>query len=255
MRQRVRSEVGTGASDVAAHRSKARTKGASGMLTRRLFPACVQVAEMNPCEADPSRLHPAEQRQIERAAPGRRGEYSAGRLLARSLLDSLGVAAAPLLNRPDRAPAWPAGFVGSISHCPTLCAVVVASRGDICAIGVDVEPAVALDADVEPLVLTARDRDSIAQLPLRIRAIGARLVFSAKEAFYKALYPATGVFLDFTQAWVTFATEQSFVVTTTAPLQRSPALSRSMVGRYCIDGSHLMTGIFTRAHRSSAPHA
>ena len=33
---------------------------------------------------------------------------------------------------------------------------------------VDVEPAVALDADVEPLVLTARDRDSIAQLPLQI---------------------------------------------------------------------------------------
>jgi 4'-phosphopantetheinyl transferase EntD len=224
------------------------------MLTSRLFPACVRVAEMNPCEADPSRLHPAEQRQIDRAAPARRGEYSAGRLLARSLLDSLGAAPAPLLNGPDRAPAWPAGFVGSISHCPTLCAVVVASRWDICAIGVDVEPAVALDADVEPLVLTARDRDSIAQLPLRIRVIGARLVFSAKEAFYKALYPTTGVFLDFTQAWVTFVKEQSFIVTTTAPLQRGPALSSSMVGRYCIDGPHLMTGIFTRAHRSSAQH-
>jgi len=224
------------------------------MLTTRLFPACVRVAEMNPCEADPSRLHPAEQRQIDRAAPARRGEYSAGRLLARSLLDSLGAAPAPLLNGPDRAPAWPAGFVGSISHCPTLCAVVVASRWDICAIGVDVEPAVALDSDVESLVLTARDRDSIAQLPLQIRALGARLVFSAKEAFYKALYPTTGVFLDFTQAWVTFVTEQSFIVTTTAPLQRGPALPGSMVGRYCIDGAHLMTAVFTRADRSSAPH-
>jgi len=224
------------------------------MLTSRLFPACVRVAEMNPCEADPSRLHPAEQRQIDRAAPARQGEYSAGRLLARSLLDSLGAAPAPLLNGRDRAPAWPAGFVGSISHCSTLCAVVVASSWDISAIGVDVEPAVALDADVEPLVLTARDRDSIAQLPLQIRTIGARLVFSAKEAFYKAVNPTTGVFLDFTQAWVTFPTEQSFIVTTTAPLQGSPALSSSMIGRYCIDGTHLTTGIFTRAHRSSAPH-
>jgi len=223
------------------------------MLTSRLFPACVRVAEMNPCEADPSRLHPAEQRQIDRAAPARRGEYSAGRLLARSLLDSLGAPAAPLLNRPDRAPAWPAGFVGSISHCTTLCAVVVASRWDICAIGVDVEPAVALDADVEPLVLTSRDRDSIAQLPLRIRAIGGRLVFSAKEAFYKALYPTTGAFLDFTQAWVTFDREESFIVATTAPLERGPALPSSMVGRYCIEGPHLMTGIFTPVHRSSGP--
>ena len=112
----------------------------------------------------------------------------------------------------------------------------------------------ALGADVESLVLTARDRDSIAQLPLRIRAMGGRLVFSAKEAFYKALYPTTGVFLDFTQAWVRFAAEESFIVATTAPFQRRPALSSSMVGRYCIEGPHLMTGIFTRADRSSAPH-
>jgi len=235
-------------------RYRALTLGEQGMPTSRLFPACVRVAEMNPFEADPSRLHPAEQRQIDRAVPGRRAEYSAGRLLARSLLDSLGASAAPLLSGPDRAPAWPAGFVGSISHCPTLCAVVVASRRDIGAIGVDVEPAVALDADVEPLVLTARDRDSIAQLPLRIRAIGGRLVFSAKEAFYKALYPTTGVFLDFTQTWVTFGTEESITVATSARLPRSPALSSSMVGRYCIEGPHLMTGIFTRANQSSTPH-
>jgi len=252
MRQPVRSENATGASAVAARRG-ARAKGTCGMLTSRLFPACVRFAEMDPSEADPSSLHPAEQRQIDRAAPGRRREYSAGRLLARSLLDSLGAAAAPLLNRPDRAPAWPAGFVGSISHCPTLCTVVVASRLDICAIGVDVEPAVALDADVEPLVLTSRDRDSIAQLPLRIRAIGGRLVFSAKEAFYKALYPTTGGFLDFTQAWVTFVTEENFIVATTPPLQRSRALPNSMIGRYCIEGPHLMTGIFRQAHRSGAP--
>src|SRR5580765_8375433 len=160
MRQRVCGEIGTGALVVVGHRCRARTKGTCGMLTSRLFPACVRVAEMDPSEADPSRLHPAEQRQIERAAPGRRREYSAGRLLARSLLDSLGAAAAPLLNGPDRAPAWPAGFVGSISHCPTLCAVVVAPTPDICAVGVDVEPAAALAADIEPLVLTARDRDS-----------------------------------------------------------------------------------------------
>ena len=224
------------------------------MLTSRLFPACVRFAEMDPSEADPSSLHPAEQRQIDRAAPGRRREYSAGRLLARSLLDSLGAAAAPLLNRPDRAPAWPAGFVGSISHCPTLCAVVVASRSDICAVGVDVEPAVALGTDVEPLVLTARDRDSIAQLPSRIRPLGGRLVLSAKEAFYKALYPTTGVFLDFTQAWVTFGAEESFIVATSAPLPRLPASSGPPVGRYCIEGPHLVTGMFMQADRSSAVH-
>ena len=106
-----------------------------------------------------------------------------------------------------------------------------------------------------PLVLTARDRDSIAQLPPPIRALGSRLVFSAKEAFYKALYPTTGVFLDFTQAWVTFATEESFTVATTEPLWRSPPLSGSLVGRYCIEGPHLMTGIFAPAHRSSTPPA
>ena len=130
---------------------------------------------------------------------------------------------------------------------PDFVAVVVAPTPDICAVGVDVEPAAALAADIEPLVLTARDRDSIAQLPPPIRALGSRLVFSAKEAFYKALYPTTGVFLDFTQAWVTFATEESFTVATTEPLWRSPPLSGSLVGRYCIEGPHLMTGIFAPA--------
>jgi 4'-phosphopantetheinyl transferase EntD len=219
------------------------------MLTRRLFPTCVRVAEMNPCEADPSRLHAAEQRQIDRAAPGRRREYSAGRLLARSLLDGFGAEPAPLLNRPDRAPAWPAGFVGSISHCPSLCTVVVASSRDICAIGVDVEPAMPLDAEVERLVLTARDRDSIAQLPPRLRSLGSRLAFSAKESFYKAVYPETGVFLDFAQAWVTFGTDESFVVATGAPLQRSPVPSGAMVGRHGVEGAHLMTGVFAAAAR------
>jgi 4'-phosphopantetheinyl transferase EntD len=171
--------------------------------------------------------------------------------LARSLLDSLGAASAPLLNGPDRAPAWPAGFVGSISHCQTLCVVVVASASDICAIGVDVEPAAALDADVEPLVLTARDRDSIARLPPRIRALGGRLVFSAKEAFYKAMFPTTGVFLDFTQAWVTFGAEGDFCVTTSAAWP-GPALSSPLVGRYGIEGPHLITGIHTQADRSRA---
>jgi len=231
------------------------TPGEQDMSTSRLlFPACVRVAEMNPSDAEPSRLHPAEQGQIDRAAPGRRREYAAGRLLAHSLLGSLGAAAAPLLNGPDRAPAWPAGYVGSISHCPTLCAVVVASGSDICAIGVDVEPALALGADIEPLVLTARDRHSIARLPPRIRPLGGRLVFSAKEAFYKALYPTTGVFLDFTQAWVTFGAEESFIVATSAPLPRLPASSGPPVGRYCIEGPHLVTGMFMQADRSSAVH-
>ena len=224
------------------------------MLIRPLLPSCVLVGEMDPLEADPLDLHPAELRQIERAVSRRRHEYSAGRLLARSLLNGLGVAQAPLLNRPNRTPAWSAGVVGSISHCATLCAVAVALESEIAAIGIDVELAEPLGVDVEPLVLTAIDRDSIARLPASVRILGSRLVFSAKEAIYKVLYPIGGMFIDFSDVYVEFGTNSSF---TAAAVTRSPrviTLLRSIHGRFRIDGPHLATTAFAlAAHAEGTP--
>ena len=167
-------------------------------ITRSLFAADVLVAEIDPRRVAPSTLLPAEAAQVARAAAKRRREFAAGRLLARRLLGRLGVPEAfELLAGEDRAPIWPAGVVGTISHTSSRAAVAVARAGDVLALGCDLEHDEPLDEGILRRVCDPREREWIASRPLAQRGRLAMLVFSAKEAAYKAQYPLTGKILEF----------------------------------------------------------
>ena len=82
----------------------------------------------------------------------------------------------------DRAPVWPDGVVGSITHAGNFAAAAVAWAADIAALGIDLEqiidPAAACDiADVcmvdEPALFKAADGRSFCEF--------CTFVFSAKE--------------------------------------------------------------------------
>src|SRR5215469_16812348 len=73
-------------------------------------------------------LRPAEAAIVARAVEKRRAEFATGRACAHAALDAWGAPDAPLLPGPDRAPLWPDGFVGSISHARGACAAVAAPR-------------------------------------------------------------------------------------------------------------------------------
>jgi 4'-phosphopantetheinyl transferase EntD len=60
----------------------------------------------------------------------------------------------------------------------------VAPVGHIASLGIDVEPAQALPDDIFALVATPADRTDAAD-----RHLAGRILFSAKEAVYKAVYP------------------------------------------------------------------
>ncbi|MCK6550892.1 4'-phosphopantetheinyl transferase superfamily protein [Myxococcota bacterium] len=143
-------------------------------------------------------LLPEEEALVARAVLKRRREVAAGRVLARRLLTELGAPRAPLMAGPDRAPLWPAGFSGSISHTDDVCVAAVAPVQERASIGVDVEHRRALTPQLESIVLTPREHAMIAagpgtsaitELPI--------LCFSAKEAVYKAQYPFTRTILEF----------------------------------------------------------
>jgi len=214
------------------------------MLFRPLLPPSVLLAEMDPGQADPADIHPEERSQVERAVESRRREYAAGRLLARALLSGIEAGGAPLTNGPDRAPVWPAGIVGSITHCTALCAVAVADAKTVAGIGIDVERAGPLPDNVVARILAPAEREAIARLPLPLRTIADRLVFSAKEAAYKALYPRTKEFLDFSDLHVELDRSGDpageFVVTPTRPMGLLPAPVR---GRYRVEGVLLATAV------------
>ncbi len=119
-----------------------------------LGPVTVRVGELS---ASVEAL-PLEEREISRGfAPKRQREFATGRTLARRALAAMGQPEVAIPIGPDRAPVWPEGVVGSISHTSTLCAVVLASRLDLRGLGVDLEHEDAADEETWSGILTASE--------------------------------------------------------------------------------------------------
>ncbi|MGL5858141.1 MAG: 4'-phosphopantetheinyl transferase family protein [Angustibacter sp.] len=152
-------------------------------------------------DAVPAPLFPIEERVVARAVERRRREYATGRRCVREALAQLGYATRPLLADEKRAPIWPDGVVGSITHCDGYRAAVVARSADLWTVGVDAEPHAPLPDGVLASVASAAER---VRLPDTGRVRFDRLLFSAKESVYKAWYPLTGRWLGFENAEVRF---------------------------------------------------
>jgi 4'-phosphopantetheinyl transferase EntD len=150
---------------------------------------------------DEDALREAEAASISSTNANVRRASGAARIVARGLLMRLGYPDAQVPKGAGGAPIWPAGVVGSLAHDEAVAVAAVGLRRDFASIGIDVEPAGALPADMLALVVTPRERRVIDDDPVR-----ARLLFAAKEAVYKAIYPLDGVFLEFGDIEVDLAT-------------------------------------------------
>ena len=149
-------------------------------------------------------LLPLERMLAPGASAERRAQLAAGRHCAHLALSCLdpSLARVPVLADPRGAPLWPAGTVGSISHCAGWTGAAVArSRGSrhgrgLRAIGLDAEPITPLPAGVLDVVASQAEREVVARLGGERPGIPwDTLLFSAKEATYKAWYPLTGILL------------------------------------------------------------
>ncbi|RZO58716.1 MAG: 4'-phosphopantetheinyl transferase superfamily protein [Sandaracinaceae bacterium] len=142
-------------------------------------------------------LTAAERAAVARASIKRQREFATARVLARAGLARLGIEGFELLNREDRAPIWPDGIAGSISHCDTRAFVAVADRAMVGTVGVDVEHR---DELARRLWRHTMLPEEIAWLDTRAEVERGRLalaLFSAKEALYKAQYPWSETFMGF----------------------------------------------------------
>lgn len=159
---------------------------------------------------DPSAyLLPDEAAQIGWAVESRMREFTTARTCARRALRILGLPALPILCGPKREPLWPPGVVGSITHCCGFRAAAVAMQRDIMAIGIDAEIHAPLPSGVLEQVCVDQERRWLAGASGSLH--WDRLLFSAKEAVYKAWFPLTGRWLGFEDAVVTFnPTERTF---------------------------------------------
>ncbi len=160
-------------------------------LIQALFPAGV-LAVTTSAAGDEALLLPEEAACVQRAVEKRRREFAAGRVCAREAIARLGLQAGPLLIGAHRQALWPAAAVGSITHTTGFCAAVAARAEDFRGIGIDTEIVGRVTIPLWPSICVAEEIARLQGLPRELRAGTATLIFSAKEAFYKAQFAAVG---------------------------------------------------------------
>ncbi len=168
-------------------------------IFRKILPDVVYVEEIDPVRVgwDETLLFSKERHFVRNAVDKRRREFLAGRLMARSVMARMGLPKMEIAPGPDRAPVWPAGITGSISHTNAWCAAAVARTSDVMSLGIDVETATPLPDELFSIVLSQREKIHLQNSRLGKKDVLAKLIFSAKETAYKAQYSITRTFLDF----------------------------------------------------------
>lgn len=189
-----------------------------------------------------ARHHPAESALVAGAAERRRAEFLAGRACARSCLDALGYGYAPVLRGERGMPLWPEGAIGSISHSGAIAMAVAAPSGTARSIGIDVEQQRAVTDELQELLFRPEERAQLALLPQEERRAAATLMFSAKEAFYKAQFPIGRVFVDYREVAVE-PSQSDFAVTTCVDIERLARSGTRFDGRWFAADGHMVTAI------------
>jgi 4'-phosphopantetheinyl transferase EntD len=181
----------------------------SAAMIEALVPASA-CAEMF-VDVPESTMFPSEAAVVADAVGERRREFGTARYCAREALQQIGVPAVPILPDLDGAPRWPAGVVGSMTHCPGYRAAAVARSSDLRGIGIDAEPHAAVPP--EALDLIGRDEERAQLVALEDTDPGLhwdRILFCAKEAVYKAWFPLTRRWLDFADLSTTLQPDGTF---------------------------------------------
>jgi 4'-phosphopantetheinyl transferase EntD len=130
-------------------------------------------------------------------SPARSEGFARGRHCAQVALRRLGVVGHAVGIGEHRDPRWPSGVIGSITHTSGFAAAVVARSGvdGVVGVGIDAEPVRAMHPDLLDDVLVPRERGRVKADP--DPATAAVLCFAAKEAYFKALFPSTGQWVEF----------------------------------------------------------
>ena len=138
-----------------------------------------------------------ERRSVALAGTLRLCEFAQGRRHAHIALARLGRLAIDVPVGIDRAPEWPPGIVGSLSHARAIKCVTrehldghvvaaVALARDCRAIGVDIDYVGNLAPESWKSVLTGQEWHSLGQLSSNLRAAHVQRLWCAKEAVIKA---------------------------------------------------------------------
>ena len=191
---------------------------------RGLLPAAAAVAA-----TDPQAEHPIWPGEQIAAIPRRQREFAAGRAALRMTMATLGLPPAAIPMNPDRSPALPAGLAASISHTAQAC--LAAAMTGLRGLGIDIEPDEPLPTGILDTILTQAERGTP----------DARVIFSAKEALYKAQYPVSKTLFGF-DAIAIMLQPGTFTATFLHPVLGFPTGTR-LSGHWTRSENHILTAL------------
>ncbi len=181
------------------------------------------------------------------AVAKRRAEYLAGRYLARLALAPLGHRHFTVRRGDNRAPIWPPGIAGAISHNVDTALCAVQREAGAGGVGIDVETQMPLKRaeDLWSGIVGEGECLWLRQQPHPFNLL-LTLAFSAKESLFKALYPQVRCYFDFLDArlvaldWQARAFELELLKTLT-PICHA---GRRFSGRFWRQGDAVTTLIY-----------
>ncbi|MCF6441535.1 4'-phosphopantetheinyl transferase superfamily protein [Pseudoalteromonas luteoviolacea] len=139
--------------------------------------------------------------KLGRAVAKRKAEYLAGRVCATSAIQQLGRPHYVVESAESRAPIWPEGINGSITHSKGIAMAIATDKVDVLGLGIDIEHMMSDKQESELRGQILRDDEAIAFTALgQDHQKPLTLVFSAKESIYKALYNVVQTFFGFDAA-------------------------------------------------------
>ena len=213
-----------------------------------LLPHGIRVSETT-TPADVDELLSEELIHARNSVHRRRVEFATGRGQARRALGALGLsgaAACPVGVGKMRQPMWPDGVVGSITHCDGHCAAAVAWAHDFAAVGIDVEVNGRLPDEVIGQTCLERELAALSPVPA---VSWPTVLFSAREAVFKAWYPITGDWLGHHDVTIDLDTARgSFTVTFLDPAvgDRAGGRFRELEGAVGWTLTHVYSGAWLR---------
>ncbi|MBY0517803.1 MAG: 4'-phosphopantetheinyl transferase superfamily protein [Bacteriovoracaceae bacterium] len=187
---------------------------------------------------------------LPRGVPKRINEFLSARYCALRSFESLGVGLQDLPAVEKDAPLWPAGFIGSLSHCDKM-AVCVARKigaGDI------------LGIDVEEIMTPERSQtigNSIASLEEQSlwtnsnKCLEMTRLFSAKEAFYKAIHPHCRCFIDFLEVQYKSLNTHEWQLTLASQKSELKALNGTYMGKTLYKNNFIISLLQTSKRETS----
>ena len=163
----------------------------------------------------------------------RRADFASGRHCAHLAQQQLGLSLQPILSN-ERAPVWPEGQCGSISHTKDWALAAVSTT--LRSIGVDVEAQGRVTQKLYRTLFRPQEVASFATLP----ASAPSVAFAAKEAGYKAVFPIGGAYIGFQEASIDLNWQaQRFHIRYDGDHQPNRALE-SGVGYWRLTDSHVI---------------